>query len=223
MSRRELAERLAALYDRKLLREYVRWKVKTDPAYAAVLEALRESDRPVVDLGCGVGLLPFFLREQGYTPPILGIDFDERKIGIAHGLAARYADVRFRVGDARDPLPAGHNVVILDILQYFSPPEQQEVLANAARSVAPGGMVVIRQGIRDGSWRHRLTQIVDAFGRASRWMKAEHTSISFPSTEEISRPFGGFTREVRPLWGRMPYNNYFFVFRPPSTDHQQER
>ena len=51
----DLSNRLAALYDRRALQGYVRWKVRTDPAYAAALEGLRGHEFPLVDLGCGVG------------------------------------------------------------------------------------------------------------------------------------------------------------------------
>ena len=115
----------------------MRWKVRTDPAYSAALEALRGRDLPLVDVGCGVGLLAFYLREHGYTAPVIGIDFDQRKIDVARTAAKNYRDVEFIAGDARDPLPDGHNVVLLDILHYFDSASQQKILANAARACRP--------------------------------------------------------------------------------------
>ena len=50
MKELELSNRLASLYDRRALQGYVRWKVRTDPAYSAALEALRGRDLPLVDL-----------------------------------------------------------------------------------------------------------------------------------------------------------------------------
>lgn len=208
---REIAERLAALYGGRSLQGYVRWKVRMDPAYAAVRDVLHGRSRPVVDLGCGVGLLAFYLREHGHSGSMVGIDFDQRKIEYARKAAERYQDIEFISGDARDPLPRDHDVVILDILHYFDSASQQTILANAARAAGDDGLVIIRQGIRDGSWRHRLTAFVDGLARVFRWMKAEH--LNFPTREEIEAPFTDFVAEVRPLWGRMPYNSYLFVFR----------
>lgn len=206
-----LSNRLAALYDGRALRGYVRWKVRTDPAYSAALEALRGRDLPLIDLGCGIGILPFYLREHGYTAPVIGVDFDRRKVEVALKAARRYRDVDFVAADARDPLPEGHNVVILDILHYFDSASQQKILTQAARVVPPGGAVIIRQPIRDDSWRYRLTRTVDALARTFRWMKAE--SLNYPTREEVTRAFDGFAHDIRPLWGRMPYNTYFFVFK----------
>ncbi|HEV7241006.1 MAG TPA: methyltransferase domain-containing protein [Thermoanaerobaculia bacterium] len=210
-----LSNRLAALYDRRVLQGYVRWKVRTDPAYSAALEALRGRDLPLVDLGCGVGLLAFYLREQGYTAPVIGIDFDRRKIDVARLVAKNYRGVEFRIGDARETLPDGHNVVLLDLLHYFDSASQQKILTNVARVVPPGGAVILRQPIRDQSWRYRLTAGVDSLARTFRWMKAE--SLNYPTRDEVTAPFEGFTSEIRPLWGRMPYNTYFFVFTRSDT------
>jgi SAM-dependent methyltransferase len=210
-----LSNRIAALYEPRSLQGYVRWKLRTDPAYAAVLDALRDRDLPLVDLGCGVGLLAFYLREHGYRAPVVGVDFDERKVAAARVAAKGYREVDFITGDARDPLPDGHNVVILDILHYFDAASQREILIHAVQAVPPGGVVIVRQPLRDSSWRYRLTAIVDSLARTFRWMKAE--SLNYPTREELIEPFTGFTIDVRPLWGRMPYNTYFAVFTRPRS------
>ena len=209
-----IAQRLARLYDGPL-RRYVYWKVRMDPAYPAILSRLRQhAGQPLVDIGCGVGVLAFFLREHGFEGPIVGIDFDERKIEAARSAATRYRGVDFICADAAGPLPDGHNVVLLDILQYVDTPARRVILRNAAAAVPPGGVAVIRQGIRDRSWRYRLTHAVDAIGRAIRWNRGQ--PMNFPTRQEIEEAFRGFESEVTPLWGRTPYNNYLLVFRKPS-------
>jgi SAM-dependent methyltransferase len=217
---REIAERLAQCYDRRSLQEYARWKVRNDPAYAAVADALRGRTRALLDLGCGVGLLAFYLREHGYAAPIVGIDFDQRKIDVARTAAHKYEGIEFMAGDARDPLPHDRDVAILDILQYFDSASQQTILANAARAASGDGVVVIRQGVRDRSWRYRLSAIVDRLGRVIRWMKAE--ALNFPTRAAIEAPFADFDVEVRPMWGRTPFNNYLFVFRRRAAAHRPE-
>jgi SAM-dependent methyltransferase len=202
-----IPERLASLFSGRALRSYVRWKVRTDPAYAAVREALGNREQSLVDLGCGIGLLAFYLREHGYEAHIIGIDFDVRKIEIARKAATRYRKIDFVTGDARNPLPENHAVVMLDILHYFDEASQRQILANAARTAS---RVIIRQPVRDSSMRYRLTRIVDSIGRTFRWMRAE--SLTYPTREEIVSAFEGFDAEARPLWGSMPYNTYFFVF-----------
>lgn len=212
MSRTEVARRLASLYDRRSLSHYVRWKVAGDPGYDAVAAELRDREQPLIDLGCGVGLLPFYLREVGFRAPIIGIDFDERKIELARRAAQRYRGIDFMTADARDELPRHHDVVLLDLLHYFDDASQQRILANVARVA---DVAVIRQGIRDGSWRHRMTATMDAIGRGIRWMRAE--SLNYPTRDSIVAAFDGFEARVVPAWGRTPFNSYLFVFRRASS------
>jgi SAM-dependent methyltransferase len=206
VNKSSLADRLASLYDKRALRSYARWKVRTDPVYGAVREALGAREQSLVDLGCGIGLLAFYLRESGYEAHIIGIDFDERKIEVARKAATRYRKIDFIVGDARNPLPDRHAVVILDILHYFDSASQQQILRNAAQA----DRVIIRQPVRDRSFRYRLTATVDGLARRLRWMKAEQ--LNYPTQEEIVAAFPGFRLDVSPLWAKMPYNTYFFVF-----------
>ena len=194
------------------MRGYAASKLRSDPAYAAVVESLHGRTAPLVDIGCGIGLLPFFLREHGYAAPIIGIDFDAAKIAQARLAARAYTEIDFVAGDARDPLPDGHDVVMLDVLQYFDRASQQRVLQSIATSMHPGNVFVMRQGLRDGSWRHRVTTFVDAIGRVV-WNRSE--TLDFPSREELLAPFTGFEIETWPLWGRTPFNNHYFVIRRP--------
>ena len=43
-------------------------------------ESLLDGGRTALDIGCGIGLLEFYLRERGLTFPIHGVDFDIEKI-----------------------------------------------------------------------------------------------------------------------------------------------
>jgi 2-polyprenyl-3-methyl-5-hydroxy-6-metoxy-1,4-benzoquinol methylase len=207
----DLATRVASLYGTRFLRSYVRNKIRHDCLYPAVLEALRDTRAPVLDIGCGAGVLAFFLRESGFTLPISGIDFDARKIEIAQRIAARYEGLDFRVADAREELPSGHSVLVLDVLQYVKAAERQRILERVAAAVPPGGVVILRQGVRDQSWRSRVSYFLEVFSRINGWLKMEN--IDLPTREEIVGPFAGFAQEITPLWGRTPFNNYLFVFR----------
>lgn len=213
MTRGALADRVAARFRSRFLRGYVRSKLRTDPLYAAVAERLRGCELPLVDIGCGVGLMAFYLRECGHKAPIVGIDHDESKIQEANRIAATYSGLDFRTGDARDAVFSGSSLLLLDLLHYFSDEEQAALLCSAARAVPPGGFAIIRDAIRDGSPRYRLTYAAEVFARLTRWLRADR--LNFPTRAAIIGPFSGrdFTVEVVPLWGRTPFNNYLFVFR----------
>lgn len=216
------AETLASRYSSRFLQGYVRSKVSSDPVYAAAWERLRDHRHPLVDVGCGIGLLSFYLREHGFEPDIVGLDHDRKKIDAARSIAGSYRGLRFDVADARTDLPQGHSVVMLDLLHYFQPPVQQQLLDAAANVIPAGGMLLLRDAVRDDSWRYRATYLQESFSRVVRWLKAER--LSFPTRESIVDVMSGhgFDAEVVPMWGRTPFNNYLFVFRRPSSGITKE-
>ena len=55
--------------------------------------------------------------------------------------------------------------------------------------------VIIRDAVRDGSWRYRLTYAQEMFSRAVRWLRAER--LHFLTREEIVRPLRGFRSRGR--------------------------
>lgn len=213
MSDRSLHARVAGLYPGHWDRHYVPAKLKSDPLYGAVHEELCGSPLPLLDLGCGLGVLAFYLRERELEFPIHGLDYDPRKIAGARRAAklGGYRGVAFDHHDARQGLPEHTgNVTILDILQFFTPEEQETLLVLAARRVAPGGRLVIRSGLRDDSWRFKVTYFGDLCAKATFWMKAAPTH--YPTAEDFRRilsPFGEV--RIEPLWGGTPFNNHRIV------------
>ena len=193
-----------ARYETLFLRNYARSKLATDPIYAAVAERLRGTTGPIADVGCGIGLMAAVLREQGFAQPIVGIDHDAAKIEQARRAVP---SASFEVGDAREAIPASSAVLLLDVLHYFDDDEQSRILANAAGA----GLVIIRDALRDDSWRYRLTLMAEKFARGVRWTKGER--LNFPTRQRIAGAFEGFASEIAPMWGATPFNNYLFVFR----------
>jgi SAM-dependent methyltransferase len=211
VSRDDAAARVARRMPTRFLRGYAGSKLRSDPVYRAAVTHLANRPQPIFDLGCGIGLLGFYLRERGIDIPVQGVDHDAQKVAAAEAVGKQYAGLNFQRGDARDPVPAGMNVVALDILHYFKEGDQQIILDSIATAIPPGGIAIIRDAVRDGSIRYRLTAAQETFSRAIRWLKAER--LNFPTREQILQPFRerGFEIEVCPLWGRTPFNNYLFV------------
>ena len=206
-----VARHVAALYPSRSLRMYVRWKIASDPAYDAVFHRARG---PIVDIGCGAGVLAAYLRARGFDAPIAGVDHDRRKIELARACGLPRAV--FNVGDASE-IDLRGTVVMLDLLHYFDDDAQAAMLRRAA---SDANLVIIRDALRDGSWRYRATYAQEAFARAVRWLQADR--LNFPRRETIVDAFRGFESEIVPLWGRTPFNNYLFVFRRASSGMTNE-
>ena len=212
---REIIERIARRYEGRWLQGYVRGKLRSDRVYGAAFELLKNSPLPVLDVGCGIGLLGCYLREHGFAATVAGFDLDAGKIAKARRATASYAGLEFHAADAASHTGQRGNVVILDVLQYLDAAQQQALLGRLAAAVPSGGCCVIRATPRDASWRFRVTRFEDWFVRKVGWMNSEPRHYS--SAEEVCAPFLalGFTCEVRPLWGRTPFNSHLFVFHAP--------
>ncbi len=215
MTTDDLAGRIAARYPTRFLRIYVRSKIRVDPVYAAVFERIGEGSEPLLDIGCGIGILALYLRARGFRASIRGVDTDDRKVAIARSVMPEATT--FSIADARAAIDSAGTIVLLDLLHYFRGDEQARILASAARSATT---VIIRDAIRDGSWRYRLTYLQETLARVIRWLRAER--LHFPTRDEVMRPFDGFDAEVAPLYGRTPFNNYLFVFRRSAAGTTKE-
>ena len=193
---------------------YARAKLGSDPLYPGVIDALRGTGAPLLDLGCGIGLLAHALRAAGIGLAYRGVDNDAPKVAQARHAAANagLADAAFEVVDLAAGMPAHRgSVAILDVLQFVPPQAQDAILDAAVAMLAPGAKLVIRTGLDDGSWRARFTRRVDDFSRALGWMNAG--AKRYPDADALRARFdaAGLESEFVPLYGRTPFNNWRVV------------
>jgi 2-polyprenyl-3-methyl-5-hydroxy-6-metoxy-1,4-benzoquinol methylase len=195
-------------------------KLATDPLYEGVQAALADDRSPLLDIGCGIGLLLHSLRASGYTQPYLGVDSDAAKIEIARNACRRGSlrDARFEVCDLTRAFPRHTgSVAVLDVLQYLEPAAQEKLIGKVAGAVAAEGRLIIRGGLADGSWRAALTRCTDRLGHAVGWMSTSFKSQ--PTRDELVTVLArhGLHAQFRPLWGRTPFNNWLVIATRSET------
>ena len=198
----------------RFLHAYARGKTAWDPAYPAVAAILRDSPRPLLDVGCGIGILSAYLRECGCSQPITGIEPDASKVRTARDLVAcHYPGLEFFAGDARSLPEFSGDIVVLDVLHYMDPAAQKAVLLAPSARIAPGGRALIRTTFRDASWRYLVTLAEEAFIHTSGWIRGKR--CHFPSRQEIESlfPNSTFSLSIRPMWGKTPFNSHLIEIR----------
>lgn len=193
---------------------YVRGKLASDPLYPGVVAALRGCDAPLLDLGCGIGLLAHALRADGQAMRYAGVDFDAGKINIANTAAQRagLSDVAFATCDLLRKRPSHRgSVALLDVLQYLPGDAQERLLDDAIAMLEPGSRLAIRSGLHDTNARGRVTLVVDRIANGIGWMRS--APLAFPTREWFERKLAdaGLSAEFRPLHGRTPFNNWLIV------------
>ena len=214
---RRTRHRIAALYDHHLQRSYIRGKLASDPVYATTTALIAGSSLPLLDIGCGIGLLGQYLHAQGHSQPYLGLDHDLRKITAGQQAVRRAgldAVMQLQHADAAELPPTHGHVALLDMLHYLSAERQRSLLQAASRHLAPQGCLIIRNVLREKNGYFHATRIAEFFLHASGWISAgpQH----YPSADELCSTLegAGLDVHIESLRGRTPFNNYLIVARP---------
>ncbi len=213
---RHTRQHIANRYDGHLQRGYVRSKLAGDPVYAAVADMLAGSTLPLLDIGCGIGLLGQYLHAQGHTVACLGVDHDPRKIATGQRAVKRAGlatTIELHRANVHELPPMQGDVAILDVLHYLPAADQQALLQEAVRHLAPHGLLIIRNVLREQNWRFHATRVEEFFLRVSGWIPGgpQH----YPSADELRAPLqhAGLDVRIEPLHGRTPFNSYLVVAR----------
>ena len=217
-------EAIAAHYARRRHRSYARWKLARDPAYAATAALLKDSALPLLDVGCGIGLLGHYLHASGARVSYKGVDHDPFKIDTAMAAARRAGlehELQLQCADATILPPTCGHVVLLDILHYMSSARQQALLKTITSHLAPGGLLVIRNVLSEPNWRFHATRLEEFFLWIIGWIPGgvQH----YPHAGELREPLekAGLVVHIAPLRGHTPYNSYLLVARHlPNVDER---
>lgn len=188
-------------------------KSAADPAYRYVARAVSDSRLPLLDLGCGPGLLAAYLRACGFAGWIHGVDVDAGKIASARRVMAG-RDAEFVVGDAANPPAHCGHVVALDVIHYFEPEAQAGFLRKIMSSLAPGGRAWIRLTLRDNSPRFTATRVEEWFVQKSGWIPVQ--GRHFPTRAAIEDACRTSTTRLFPMWGATPFNSYMLEIDGPG-------
>jgi len=208
---------IAANYPGRL-RSHARQKLRYNPLYSATAELLVDADAPVLDIGCGIGLLGLHLHARGFCRRYLGIDCDAAKIERArHSASEQGAILTYETRDAIVLPSFSGSVVILDVLHYLDRERQRALLRAAARRVARDGKLVVRTALQEPAWRYRATMFEEHLLHGCGWirMPARH----FPRRREIESILGelGMQFTIEPLCGHTPLANFLVVASHPSN------
>ena len=109
----------------------------------------------VLDAGCGTGRVAMELSRRGH--PVVGVDVDEAMLAAAR---AKAPDLAWVHGDLADPaldLGRTFDVVLMagNVLIFVPVDSEDRVIANAARWLAPGGLLVTGYSLSPGGFGPR--------------------------------------------------------------------
>jgi SAM-dependent methyltransferase len=186
---------------------YVRGKLSWDPVYRQ-LAMLAPFPEPVLDLGCGNGLLLVLLATLQPGLQAIGVDWDDSRLGQARSATESLQSVRIECGDVRDlPIPASGTIFLVDVLHYLEPGAQDEVLRRSAGALSAQGRLYVRDVDRTTELRSVINRWQERVGRAIGLHKAR--GLHFRASSELTSVLSQLGMEVStaPSWGRLPLSN----------------
>lgn len=178
---------------------------------------------PVVDVGCGHGLLSLALAASSSSREVLGLDIDEAKLTAAR-IAVRATptldNVRFATADPREPCPGTPAAVcVVDVLYLLERPHQETLVRTLARGLAPKGRLVIKEMAPTPRWKHRWMQAQELLAtRVARITASEDGALCYTPPATL----GGWMRDEglvvaeRAVDHGLPYPHHLIVGTAPG-------
>jgi 2-polyprenyl-3-methyl-5-hydroxy-6-metoxy-1,4-benzoquinol methylase len=193
----------------------LRWLSCPFPAVAAAVP----KDGRVLEIGCGHGLFSAYLALGSAERRVCGVDIDAAKIQIAEEAAgrarARGAHLSFAVAPSGS-VPSGpwDAVVIVDVLYLLDAPAQRALLAACAQTLAPGGVLVVKEMGTTPRWKFRWNLAQETLAVKVLGITAGH-SFTFlpPAAVAATLADCGLTASVRAVDGRRPHPHALIVGR----------
>ena len=197
---------------------FARGKLAGDPVFRHLLQARRIPENArLLDLGCGQGLLAALLAAAG-APRLAayrGLELMARDVARAH--RALGADCGVRQGDIRSAeFGAADAVVILDVLHYLRPQEQDAVLRRARAALAPGGVLLLRVGDAAAGLPFRLGNWVDWTVALARGHGATRFHCRSVAQWRSALEALGCTVQAEPMSRGTPFANVLLAARRPQ-------
>ncbi|MDP8999104.1 MAG: DUF2062 domain-containing protein, partial [Myxococcota bacterium] len=204
---------------------YLRAKLLGDPVAKLVVNIAGERANvlgSVLDVGTGRGQLPLLLIELGLAANVCGFDWDKAKIAAAQLAAARCddrmarVDATFTCADVRTArLDPADTVLVIDVLHYFTPEEQDAIIDRVASAVLPGGCILVREADTQRGWRSLMTLAEERIFTLLRFNRGERVCFRSASQTAARLEAGGLRCTIRPAWGRTPFSNVLIVGEKP--------
>lgn len=208
---------------------FARGKVRNDPAYLGILRlGLIAPSARVLDLGCGQGLIASTLLAAdtlrraeawpaGWPAAPAGVqvrgmelmprDVERARQALADRVTIEQQDIRTADYGAADA------IVILDVLHYLTPSDQEAVLARVHTALSSDGVLVLRVGDAGAGLPFRMSLWVDrivTFVRGHR-IAAMHCRTLPEWTALLERL--GFVVTAVPMSAGTPFANVLLVGR----------
>ena len=196
-------------------RGFVRWKVRLDRIFnILVKEDLGRG--PVVDLGCGYGIVLGLIAFQDQGRRLIGCDLNQHRIENARQALVRL-NPELSVDDVRTfGFGEAGLILIIDVLQYLNAAEQLALLERCCAALLPGGILMFRVHDRERGLASKLSAALDTVIFFLQWNRGNPVVLPAAEYRRVLEGAGMQVQE-RPFVNRLPLAHILFTaVKPPA-------
>jgi len=174
------------LYKGPVLEWYMRIKTALEKNYET-FHNLIPRQATILDLGCGYGFMCYMLHFLSGERYITGVDYDGEKITVANNCYSKTEKTIFECSDITQyTIGKQYDVIILaDVLHYLDPVNQILILQRVFNALTPTGCVIIREGNKDMTKKHRGTELSEFFSVKLLGFNKSINALNFISGDMI--------------------------------------
>lgn len=216
---RPLIREALALYDDAPLKERAFVHARAWLSDLQAVERHVPASGPILDLGCGHGLLTNLLALGSDNRDVLGVDIDAAKIETARLTIGARTNVRFEVRDATTIRDGAFAAIAVADVFYLLPPEQQRrLIGNCFRLLRPSGLFLWKTQVRRPRAKFALTYGQEwVMTRLGPTMGQGLFFLDTAASLDALRTAGFRTVQVAPARWR-PYTDMLFIGYKAAND-----
>jgi ubiquinone/menaquinone biosynthesis C-methylase UbiE len=177
---------------------YLRWWLTPYERMAAYVP----KSGKVLDVGCGHGLLAMEMALSEPNRTVLATDHDVARISLASQAGQGITNLKFEVSTG-SPVPDGtfDAIMMIDFLHYFSPEQQDAMIAKAFANLQPGGWLLAREVNQQGGLISKLNQLYEKLATTIGFTQSNNVqakeNLSFKSQSGWEAKFAEHRFKVR--------------------------
>lgn len=227
------------LYKGPVLEWYGKIKLGMEDSYEPFHRLLPLEGR-FYDIGCGYGFMSYMLHWASEKRRFIALDYDEEKIETAaHHYKMGYwpmgnkrwapcpgmlreedaafdRPIAFQYADAAAyKLEACDGIIISDMLHYLMPDQQVALLDKCLAALEPGGVLILRDGLKDLSRRHKGTWLSELFSTKILGFNKTKNELHFIDSDFIRSWAEGHGLSIRSYDFSKRTSNVIFEMRKP--------
>ena len=140
-----------------------------------------------MDLGCGHGLLAFVIALSSSARRVLAIDHDKERISLGSAAIQGLPNIRIEIGSLVHP-PQGEElysgISLIDVMHYFDPKTQEEVLNSTFSLLKQGGVLLVREVDPDGGVISHWNRFYEKIATLIGFTESKGKTLHFRSRQE---------------------------------------